>query len=707
MPTVALGSDFLDAYARIPRAQQKKVREFTEKFKANPKSPGINYEKIHSVRDDKVRTVRIDQKYRAVVLHPDQGDVYILAWVDNHDEAMAWARNRVFEINPVTGALQIINVSEAEQAVSPKTDKKKASGLLHQFEDALLLSFGLPAILLPAVRAVRTADELLALNKHLPAEGAEALMWLAEGMPPEEIRAAVVVQPKKEKVDTGDLATALAHPDTRRRFVTIKSDKDLTAILDAPLEKWRVFLHPSQEKLVANHFKGPAKVTGGAGTGKTVVAMHRAKHLATQVFPEKTDRILFTTFTANLAQNVEQMLSTLYPEGMDRIEVIHLHSWAVRFLRSQGMTVEIASPETIEACWEEAIVDGADPSWDIGFFRQEWEQVVQGNGIQTQDEYLRVPRTGRGRTVSRPQRARIWKVMERYRNALGKRKQQEWLEIIQTARRHLENKKPKLPYRSVVVDESQDFHSEEWKLIRALVPVGANDLFLVGDAHQRIYGRKVVLSRCGVATQGRSSNLRINYRTTEQIRVWAVAMLEGIAVDDLDGEVDEDKGYMSLLSGPKPECHRFASAEEEQEFLGKTLKELVKHRPAEEICLVVRTAKIIKDDYQALLKSLGIEHVVLDKSKEGTGGGVRLATMHRVKGLEFPVMILAGMNAKIVPLRIAAVEGDPTARKEHEDRERSLLFVAATRARDQLIVTSWGVPSPFVCPVAKVGRQPQ
>jgi superfamily I DNA/RNA helicase len=700
MTTVALGSDFLDAYARIPRAQQRKVRDFTEKFKANPKSPGINYEKIHDVRDDKVRTVRIDQKYRAVVLHPGQGDVYILAWVDNHDEAMAWARNRVFEINPVTGALQIINVSQAEQVVPPKTDKKKTSTLLSKFEDDLLLSFGLPAILLPAVRAVRTPDELLAVNKHLPAECAEALTWLAEGIPPEEIRAAVA-QPKKEEVDTGDLAAALTHPDTRRRFVTILSDKDLTAILDAPLEKWRVFLHPSQEKLVGKKFNGPAKVTGGAGTGKTVVAMHRAKHLASKVFPEKTDRILFTTFTANLAQNVEQMLSTLCPECMDRLEVLHLHAWAVRFLRSLGLTVEIASHDTIEACWEEAVVEATDPSWDTGFFRQEWEQVVQANGIQTQDEYLRVPRTGRGRTVSRPQRAKIWKVFEHYRHALGQRNQLEWQEVIQTARRHLEEKKPKLPYRAAVVDESQDFHNEEWKLIRALVPPGANDLFLVGDAHQRIYGRQVVLGRCGIAIQGRSSSLRINYRTTEQIRAWAVAMLGGMAVDDLDGEADEEQGYMSLLSGLKPECHRFASAAAEQDFLGKTLKELVKHRPAEEICLVARTAKLIKDDYQALLKSLGIEHVVLDKSKEGSGGGVRLATMHRVKGLEFPVMILAGVNSKVMPLRLAAVEGDPTARKEHEDRERSLLFVAATRARDQLIVTSWGSPSPFLASLGK------
>jgi superfamily I DNA/RNA helicase len=703
MPTVALGSEFLDAYARIPRAQQRKVREFTEKFKANPKSTGINYEKIHDVRDDKVRTVRIDQKYRAVVLHPDQGDVYILAWVDNHDEAMAWARKRVFEINPVTGALQIVNVSEAAQAVPPKSDKKKAASLFSPFADDVLLSFGLPAVLLPAVRAVRTPEELLALTKHLPAECAEALTWLAEGIPPDEVRSAVVAQPKK--VDTGDLAAALAHPDTRRRFVTIKSDEDLTAILDAPLDKWRVFLHPSQEKLVAKNFNGPAKVTGGAGTGKTVVAMHRAKHLASNFFPEKLDRILFTTFTANLAQNVEQMLSTLCPECMDRLEVVHLHAWAVRFLRDHGMSVEIASHETIEQCWEEAVVEANELSWDTSFFRQEWEQVVQANGVQTQDEYLRVPRMGRGRTVSRPQRARIWKVFEHYRNALGKRGQQEWLEVIQTARRHLEEKKAKPPYRAVVVDESQDFHNEEWKLIRALVPAGANDLFLVGDAHQRIYGRKVVLSRCGIATQGRSSTLRINYRTTEQIRAWAVAMLEGMAVDDLDGQAEEEKGYMSLLSGPKPECHRFASADQEQEFLGNTLKELVKERPAEEICLVARTAKVIKNDYQALLKSLGIEHVVLDKSKEGSRGGVRLATMHRVKGLEFPVMILAGVNNKVMPLRIAAVEGDPTAKKEHEDRERSLLFVAATRARDQLIVTSWGTPSPFLS--AGAGRSEQ
>src|ERR1022692_1768371 len=103
MPTVAIASDFLEAYARIPRAQQKKVREFTEKFQANPKAPSINYEKIHAVKDDRVRTVRIDQQYRAIILHPGKGDVFVLVWVDNHDEAMDWAKNRTFEINPARG----------------------------------------------------------------------------------------------------------------------------------------------------------------------------------------------------------------------------------------------------------------------------------------------------------------------------------------------------------------------------------------------------------------------------------------------------------------------------------------------------------------------------------------------------------------------------------------------------------------------------
>jgi hypothetical protein len=694
MPTVAIASEFLDAFARIPRAQQRKVRDFTEKFKADPKSAAINYEKIHAVKDPKVRTVRIDQKYRAVVLHPEHGDVYILMWVDNHDEAMAWAENRVFEVNPRTGSLQVISFDEVTRPTEPTTVPKKKAGLLAGFEDDLLLSFGVPLVLLPSVRAVEKSDELLVLTKHLPAEAAEALIWLAEGMPPEEVREAVASQSNKVIVDPSDLQASLQYPDSRRRFVTIPTDHDLTAILDAPLEKWRVFLHPSQERLVVKTFNGPARVTGGAGTGKTVVAMHRARHLATTHCTGPDDKILFTTYTANLAQNVEQNVATLCGDDKRRIEVLHLHAWAVHFMRDQGVAFDVASPDELDQFWEESLLAAEGHDFDIGFLRQEWEQVVQAHGIEAEADYLKVPRIGRGRTLSRPQRGRVWKVFENFQKALRNNGKSEWNTVIRQATRLLVEKKPKLPYRGVVVDEAQDFHADEWKLVGSLAPAGTNSLFIVGDAHQRIYGHKVALRKCGINIQGRSSKLRVNYRTTEQIWAWAMTVLHGVEFDDLDGERDDERGYKSLLSGPAPDVRRFASRTGEQEYLGGKLKELLASRSPEEVCLVARTNKMLKDDYQPMLNALGIRHTLLDRNKEGPG--VRMATMHRIKGLEFPVMIMAGINSPVMPLRLPSVESDPTAKADHDERERSLLFVAATRARDLLIVTSWGTPSPFL-----------
>jgi superfamily I DNA/RNA helicase len=565
---------------------------------------------------------------------------------------------------------------------------------LDQFDDSVLLSFGMPEVLLPAVRALRKPEDLSTLAKHLPAEAAEALIWLAEGLPPEEVRLAVSVSVKKEKVDTADLAKALEHPDSRRRFVTIRTDEELTSIMEAPLEKWRVFLHPSQERLVVKNFNGPAKTIGGAGTGKTVVAMHRAKHLAKTLCPEPTDKILFTTYTANLAQNVEQNLITLCGKEIEQIEILHLHAWAVRFMKRQGIEFKIAMGEELDKCWEESVLAAEGFDFDFGFLRQEWEQVVQANEIEDQAGYLKVLRTGRGRTLSRPQRARVWKIFENYRQALRQRGMRDWGGVIQETRRFIERRQPVLPYRAVIVDEAQDFHAEEWKLIRAISPAQPNGLFLVGDAHQRVYGGKVALRNFGINVQGRSSHLKINYRTTEQIRDWAMALLRGVEIDDLDDEKFIAKGYKSLMTGLEPEVIRCSSLREEQQVIGKKLKELVELRRPEDICLVARTSKLLRENYQPILKGLSIPHTLLDKSREGKG--IRLATMHRVKGLEFPVMILAGINSGVIPLRLPAADSDPVANSEHEDRERSLLFVAATRARDLLIVTCGGQPSSFL-----------
>ena len=181
-----------------------------------------------------------------------------------------------------------------------------------------------------------------------------------------------------------------------------------------------------------------------------------------------------------------------------------------------------------------------------------------------------------------------------------------------------------------------------------------------------------------------------------------MALLQGVEVDDLDGEKDQEEGYKSLLSGAAPEVRKFDTAEEEGAFLVETVKELLKHKQPEEICLVARTGKLLSERYQPLLKAAKVPCVVLEKKNDPGEPGVRLGTMHRVKGLEFPVMLLAGVNSGVVPMRVSSVEGDPTARAEHEERERSLLFVAATRARDHLIVTPERQPQPV--PVEAVRR---
>ncbi len=407
-PLVAISDDFLEAYAQIPRQQQKKVRAFMEKFKADPKASAINYEKIHGVKDERVRTVRIDQKYRAVVLHPTDGSVYVLVWVDNHDEAMDWAKDRIFAVNPATGALQMFSAVEASKvALLTASADKETTSLLIAFDDETLLSFGVPQLLLPAVRAVTTLKDLDQLAKHLPVEAAEALHWLGEGIPVEEVRESMAAA-AAASIDPNDLATALKHPDSKRRFVTIQSDFELTAILDAPLEKWRVFLHPSQDRLVGKQFNGAVRVIGGPGTGKTVVAMHRAKFLAETLCEQSADKVLFTTYTANLAQNVDENLKHLCGACYQKIECTHLHAWAVRYLKEHAKrNCSVANQSEIDQFWEEAVFASEEFEFEPGFLRQEWESVIQANEINELADYLKVSRKGRGKTISRPERARI------------------------------------------------------------------------------------------------------------------------------------------------------------------------------------------------------------------------------------------------------------------------------------------------------------
>ena len=708
--TMAMSSDFLDAFARLPASQQRSVRTLITRFNADSTASGINYERIQGARDSKLRSLRIDRGYRAIVSKPEQGNVHMLLWADKHDEAYRWARRHRCDINPETGAIQVYE-PESEAPAEPPADYYEQSAGVHRsarlsaeleartpafqgLRDRQLTRLGVPTAMLTEVREVRDDGGLDVMQARLPVEAYEALFLYLAGETYEQL---VANREAPEQVDTDDFASALKRTESRTRFVVAEDDLALEAMLNAPLEHWRVFLHPTQRRLVERHWNGPVRVLGGAGTGKTVAAMHRARWLARNR-PE--GRILFTTFARNLATDIENNLRSICsPEEMNRIEVTNLDRWVVRFLRGKRYEFQIEFGRNPEA-WQQAL-DLKPPELELSdsFFGDEWEQVIQAKGVASEQDYRHVSRVGRGTRLGRRARVRVWPVFEEYRAQLAERGLKEVDDAYRDAAALLRDDDSGSGYAAVVVDEAQDMGAQAFSLIRAIAPAGRDDLFIAGDGHQRIYGRnRVVMGRCGIDIRGRSRKLRLNYRTTEETRRWASQLLAGRDIDDLDGGSDDNKGIRSLTRGPEPMLKRFDTREEQNTFVVSYLTALQAGGDAmRAVCIVARTTgerDAIRQHLQA--QDIEVEVIGRDMIDDAAQAGVRLATMHRVKGLEFERVVMASMNEGLVPLSAAiAGKGDDAARASAETEERSLVYVAATRAKKELLVLSYGGPSPL------------
>ena len=700
---VALSKDFLEAYSKLPKKIQKKTREFTEKFQKDPTQPGINFERIGSAVDDKVRSVRIDQAYRAIVIHPPNGDVFLCVWVDHHDEAYRWVQNKRFEVNPSSGSLQLFEVIEGGAITEPTPEELAAqygpAPLFDGVDDEDLIFAGVPQVLLPTVRGLRTEQDLDSLVPFLPEDAAEMLTYLAAGCTLVEALEETARDNKPGKIDVDDFGAALERPGSQRQFRVPEDEEELQAILDAPLEQWRIFLHPSQRDIVEVDTDGPMRVLGGAGTGKTVVLMHRANHLLKNVFTDPDDRILVTTFTKNLAHDLATNLKSLCGDDFERLEVKHLDSWASTFLHRQGTKLVPVSNKQREELFSIAIDESGLDQYPPNFFRDEWSRVVQAQDVDSRDAYLSARRVGRGTKLSRSERAKVWEVFARFRELLDDNDLVEYLDIIREARLFIEKQKLTLPYRAVLADEVQDFAPNALKLLAAIAPDADNGLFMVGDAHQRIYGFPTSLSHCGIEVGGRIRRLQLNYRTTAEIRRAAERVLEGHKVDDLDLGSDTLKYDFSLRSGPEPEFRHFEREVDEAEFIVERIKSWLEAGvPDDSICLATRTNSQLKDRYEAILAGAEIPtaHVQRAPTSE-RAPGVRLATMHRMKGLEFSRVLLAGVQEGTMPLSSTHTEAaDAAGREDWELRERCLFYVAQSRARDELLVTGYGQPSPLL-----------
>ena len=701
---MGMSIDFLEALDRLPASQRRGVRTLISRFNADATGSGLNYERIRGARDPNLRSLRIDRAYRAIVLKPERGDVHMLLWADKHDEAYAWALRRRCDINPETGALQIYepedrppeasqaNVSEPAPAMSEHADRRTA---FSELKDRQLCRLGVPPAMVVEVREIFDEAGLDAMQARLPVEAYDALFLYLAGESYEQL---VAEREAPVKVDTGDFVAALERAESRARFVVVEDDLALEAMLNAPLEHWRVFLHPSQRRLVERHWNGPVRALGGAGTGKTVAAMHRARWLARNL-PE--GRILFTTFARNLAADIENNLRTICsPEEMRRIEVKNLDRWVAGFLRGRRYEFRTQYGRNEEA-WQRAL-DCKSPELDLpdSFYEDEWEQVIQANGVTSEEEYRQVSRVGRGTRLGRRARVGVWPVFEEYRAQLAERGLKEVDDAYRDAATLLEDDGDGSGYAAVIVDEAQDMGAQAFALVRAIAPAGRDDLFIVGDGHQRIYGRnRVVLGRCGIDIRGRSRKLRLNYRTTEETRRWASQLLAGRDIDDLDGGADDNNRMRSLTRGPEPLLKNFGSREEQNDFVVRYLQDLEGWGQAlRAVCIVARTIGE-RNSINETLQAQGVETTVIEReiTDDDTQGGVRLATMHRVKGLEFEQVLMVSVNRGLVPLS-AAIDGrsDAAAQVSAETEERALVYVAATRARKELLVLSYGVPSPLL-----------
>jgi mRNA-degrading endonuclease RelE of RelBE toxin-antitoxin system len=469
---VAIASDFLLSFSKIPRKQQARVMNFITKIRSNPMLPGINYEKIAHAKDPNIRSVRIDQSYRGIVLKPDTGNVYVLLWIDHHDKAYKWAENKTYKIHPATGSLQVIDVEEIQDKQDIEHSETEVKALFTDIHDRHLLSLGVPELQLPLVRDLKTAEDLDRVEDQLPQEAYEALFFLAEGFSLEDVFQDFEITKIKEEVDTDDYESALNNPDSRRRFFLVEDDLELAAILNAPLEKWRIFLHPSQQKVVERNWNGPVRVLGGAGTGKTVAAMHRAKWLVQNVFTNEKDRILFTTFTRNLAADIQENLSKICSrEMMCRIEVVNLDRWVAGFLKKNGYDYEIDYGYRTEPLWNKALdLVPSELDFDLSFYREEWERVIQPQAITSVEDYMKASRVGRGVRLNRKARKAAWTVFEEYRALLNEHGLKESNDAMRDAKLLLERKKEILPYKAIIVDEAQDMGIQAFKLIRQMIP---------------------------------------------------------------------------------------------------------------------------------------------------------------------------------------------------------------------------------------------
>ena len=684
-----IADTFTTSLARLNNDEQKAVKTTAFDLQVNPASPGLSFHKLDRAKDKNFGSVRVNDDIR-LIIHKLAGNL-LLCYVDHHEQAYAWAQRRKLEIHPSTGAAQLVEIRETVQEIlipSYVDALVKKRPLFEKLDDTVLLGHGVPQEWLADVRACDGEDALLSLAVHLPAEAADALLILATGGQP----TAPVAH------ESG--SDPFLHPDAQRRFRMMSDREELERALEYPWDRWAVFLHPDQHDWVERDHKGPARVGGSAGTGKTIVALHRAAHLARK---NPDARILLTTFSAPLARALHGKLQKLLsgqPRLIEQIEVEAIGAVGLRLYQSRFGKVKLANADQV------AGILGEFPQWMGGlkfstaFLMAEWEQVIDTWQINDWEAYRRVVRMGRKSRLSEPQRAQIWSIFESAIQIMQDRNLVTESGLFGRLSTAL-SEGGQVPYAFAVVDEAQDLSISQLRFLAMLGGNRENSLFFAGDIGQRIFQQPFSWKELGVDIRGRSRTLRVNYRTSHQIRARADRLLDP-QVRDGDGKLEKRDDTISLFNGPAPIIQRFRTVTAETQAVADWLAQQTKAgvSPAE-IALFVRSEFEISRAVAAA-NAAQMAYKVLDDTLAQSADTLAISTMHLAKGLEFRAVAVMACDDEVIPSqeRIESV-GDEGDLQDVCNTERHLLYVACTRARDDLLITCLEPGSEFLDDMGK------
>jgi len=708
-----IADTFTGSLAKLNGEEQKAAKLTAFDLQTNPAHPGHRFHRVDGSKDPGFWSVRVSRDLRIIVHRTAES--FLLCYVDHHDDAYRWAERRRLETHPTTGAAQFVEVRETVEEitipryVSVDQEVQAKPALFADTPREELLRYGVPEEWLGDVRAA-TEDSILDVADHLPAEAAEALLTLATGGTPEivEAAAAALAQAPTDSVrvaaepvsfrsaeEPAIAAAAFEHPDARRRFRVIADREELERALEFPWERWTVFLHPAQRELVEKDYNGPARVFGSAGTGKTVVALHRAAWLGRR---DPDARVLLATFSDTLAAHLQVKLRRLVgsePRLAERIQVDTLDAVAVRLFAPARDRVQIASAEVVRELLEQAAGAEEGTGFTDRFLRAEWAQVVDAWQLRSWEAYRDVVRLGRRTRLPERRRAVLWAIFERVWTGLEQRGLVTLPGIFsRLAEQFAAGRRP--PFQYVVVDEAQDLGVAQLRFLAALAGESPNGLFFAGDLGQRIFQQPFSWTRLGVDVRGRARRLRINYRTSHQIRSQADRLL-GDEVSDVDGNVEARAGTVSVFNGPPPRVAVYRTPEEECTAVGGWLAALAAGGIAPgEMAIFVRSEEE-RERARAAAAASGLAFRVLDEGVAESSAHLCVSTMHRAKGTEFRAVAVMACDDEIIPLqsRIETV-ADDSELQEVYDTERHLLYVACTRAREHLLVTSADPASEFL-----------